>query len=63
MAHIQLLLNLNNDGGQNLDKIKKIGLNSNQIKVIAIIAMTIDHVTWLLFPGCSIIAKEEAGKV
>ena len=35
-----------------MDKIKKIGLNSNQIKVIAIIAMTIDHVTWLLFPGC-----------
>ena len=27
------------------------GLNSNQIKLIAIIAMTIDHVTWLLFPG------------
>lgn len=31
---------------------KKTGLNSNQIKMIAIIAMTIDHVTWLLFPGC-----------
>lgn len=30
---------------------KKTGLNSNQIKMIAIIAMTIDHVTWLLFPG------------
>ena len=28
------------------------GLNSNQIKLIAIIAMTIDHVTWLLYPGC-----------
>ena len=27
------------------------GLNSNQIKLIAIIAMTIDHITWLLFPG------------
>ena len=27
------------------------GLNSNQIKLIAIIAMTIDHVTWLLYPG------------
>ena len=27
-------------------------LNSNQIKLIAIIAMTIDHVTWLLYPGC-----------
>ena len=31
---------------------KRKGLNSNQIKTIAIIAMTIDHVTWLLFPGC-----------
>ena len=28
------------------------GLNSNQIKLIAIIAMTIDHVTWLFYPGC-----------
>ncbi len=27
------------------------GLNSNQIKAIAIAAMTIDHATWLLFPG------------
>lgn len=27
------------------------GLTSNQIKLIAIIAMTIDHVVWLLFPG------------
>lgn len=27
-------------------------MNSNQIKFIAIIAMTIDHITWLLFPGC-----------
>ena len=35
-----------------MDKVKKTGLNSNQIKVIAIIAMTIDHVTWLLYPGC-----------
>lgn len=35
-----------------MDTIKKKGLNSNQIKMIAIIAMTIDHVTWLLFPGC-----------
>ncbi len=29
----------------------KRGLNSNRIKLIAITAMTIDHVTWLLFPG------------
>lgn len=35
-----------------MDSVKKFGLNSNQIKVIAIIAMTIDHITWLLFPGC-----------
>lgn len=26
-------------------------LNSNQLKLIAIIAMTIDHLTWALFPG------------
>ena len=26
-------------------------LNSNTLKVIAIIAMTIDHITWCLFPG------------
>ena len=30
---------------------KSRGLSGNQIKVIAIAAMTIDHVTWLLFPG------------
>lgn len=30
--------------------MKKI-LNSNHLKLIAITAMTIDHVTWLLFPG------------
>lgn len=29
----------------------KKGLNSNQIKLIAIIAMTIDHLTWAFFPG------------
>ena len=26
-------------------------LNANRIKVIAILAMTIDHIAWLLFPG------------
>ena len=26
-------------------------LNSNIIKIIAIVAMTIDHISWLLFPG------------
>ena len=29
----------------------KATLNSNWIKVIAVIAMTIDHIAWLLFPG------------
>lgn len=27
------------------------GLSSNALKLIAIIAMTIDHVTWVVFPG------------
>lgn len=31
--------------------MKKI-LNSNHLKLIAIIAMTIDHLTWAFFPGC-----------
>ncbi len=30
--------------------MKKV-LNANAVKALAIIAMTIDHVTWLLFPG------------
>jgi len=29
----------------------KNGLNSNQLKLIAIIAMTVDHLAWTLFPG------------
>lgn len=29
----------------------KQGLSANQIKLIAIVAMTIDHLTWTLFPG------------
>lgn len=29
----------------------KKGLNASQIKLIAIIAMTIDHLTWAFFPG------------
>ena len=28
----------------------KKGLNSNALKMIAIIAMTIDHIAWLVFP-------------
>lgn len=31
----------------------KKGLNSNQLKLIAIAAMTLDHLTWTLFPGYS----------
>lgn len=31
---------------------KKRVLNGNQLKVIAIIAMTLDHLTWAFFPGC-----------
>ena len=27
-------------------------LNANQLKLIAIIAMTVDHLTWAFFPGC-----------
>ena len=31
----------------------KNGLNANQLKLIAIAAMTLDHLTWTLFPGYS----------
>ena len=34
-----------------MEAVKKKGLNGNQIKLIAIIAMTIDHLTWAIFPG------------
>lgn len=34
-------------GGVNMKKI----LDSNMIKLIAIIAMTIDHIIWMLYPG------------
>jgi len=30
---------------------KHKGFTGNQLKLIAIIAMTVDHLTWLLFPG------------
>ena len=33
------------------NKALKKRLNSNQLKLIAIIAMTIDHLTWAFFPG------------
>lgn len=32
---------------------KTKGLNGNQLKLIAIIAMTVDHLTWTLVPGYS----------
>lgn len=34
-----------------MEETKKQGLNSNQIKLVAIIAMTVDHLTWTFFPG------------
>lgn len=34
-----------------LQSIREKGLNANQLKVIAITAMTLDHLTWTLFPG------------
>lgn len=33
-----------------MERIKR-GLNGNQLKLIAIIAMTVDHLTWTLWPG------------
>lgn len=30
---------------------EKISLNANQLKIIAIIAMTLDHFLWVFFPG------------
>ena len=29
----------------------KKSLDSNMIKIIAIIAMSIDHITWMIYPG------------
>ena len=31
----------------------KKALDANQLKLIAILAMTVDHIAWLLFPGYS----------
>ena len=28
-------------------------MDANQIKLLAILAMTIDHIAWLVFPGYS----------
>lgn len=36
-----------------LHTVKKKGLNANQLKLIAITAMTLDHLTWTLYPGYS----------
>ena len=32
---------------------KRKGLNTDQLKLIAIAAMTLDHLTWTLWPGYS----------
>ena len=35
-----------------MNKIEQGGrLDSNMIKLIAIIAMTVDHIAWAVFPG------------
>ena len=34
-----------------MDNRKSKRLNSNAIKIIAIVAMTIDHIAWMLYPG------------
>lgn len=34
-----------------MENTRKKGLNSNQLKLIAITAMTVDHLTWAFFPG------------
>ena len=33
------------------DLMPRFSLNSNQLKLVAIIAMTVDHLTWTVFPG------------
>lgn len=39
-------------GGTTMNKIEQGGrLDSNMIKLIAIIAMTVDHIAWAVFPG------------
>ncbi|MCM1176000.1 MAG: conjugal transfer protein TraX [Blautia sp.] len=36
-----------------MEKRKNGGFNGNQIKLTAILAMTLDHITWTLWPGYS----------
>ena len=31
----------------------KVKLNANQLKLVAILAMTLDHIAWMVFPGYS----------
>lgn len=31
--------------------MERLSLNSNQLKLVAIVAMTVDHLTWTFFPG------------
>ena len=35
--------------------MKNLKFDGTQLKYIAIIAMTIDHLAWLLYPGSSLI--------
>ena len=41
------------EAAANIVSVGKRGFSSNELKVIAIIAMTIDHLAWLFFPGYS----------
>jgi len=34
-----------------MERVKSVGLTANTLKMIAIIAMTIDHIAWTFFPG------------
>ena len=48
--HLRRMNIMEEQGKGSLPETKK-GLNANQIKLIAIIAMTADHLTWAFFPG------------
>ena len=39
------------EGMTMLQTSREKGLNANQLKLIAIAAMTLDHLIWTLFPG------------
>ena len=46
---------MKNTAGMNANTLQKglhkQGLNANALKIIAIIAMSIDHITWMIYPG------------